>query len=211
MSYSRSLDITADQYRKMVPEFLRLLSKYSYSQAKIQSQIKLVKDDQITVFSDLSVKGILEKLAKFKFHSGKIMIHHKNKTIQLARSRYTEDLTLELDFIPGSDLKAELENLFPKRKKISPTKEADEIRKASEKERKKELKDRKKELERELKKDKKIIVKSKEAEKKLRESEEKRLKADRIYDDADKLQKEAEKKYEEARKERAKKSKPEKP
>ncbi|MFX0052454.1 MAG: hypothetical protein ACFE8U_14305 [Candidatus Hermodarchaeota archaeon] len=209
MSYSRSLDMTTDQYRKIVPEFLHLLSKYSYSQAKIQSQIKLVKGDQMTVFSDLSIKDILEKLTRFKFHSGKIMIHHKNKTIQLARSRFTEDLTLELDFIPGSDLKAELENLLSKKKKIPPTKEADEIRKAAEKERKKELKDRKKELERELKKDKKIIVESKEAEKKLREAEGKRLKADKIYAEADKIQKEAEKKYEVARKEREKKSKPE--
>ena len=166
MSYSRSFDITADQYRKVVPEFLRLLSKYSYSQAKIQSQIKLVKGDETTVVSDLSIKDILDKLTKFRFHSGKILIHHKNKKIKLARSSYSQDLTFELDFIPGSDLKADLEKMFPKKKKISPTKEADEIRKEAEIERKKELKDRKKELERERKEEKKVIEKSKEAEKK---------------------------------------------
>ncbi|MFX0122397.1 MAG: hypothetical protein ACFFAE_02085 [Candidatus Hodarchaeota archaeon] len=206
MSYSRSLDMTADQYRKMVPNFLRLLSKYSYSQAIIQSQIKLVKDDEIKVFSNLSVKDCLEKLTQFKFHSGKILMRHKNKEIQLARSRYTEDLTLELDFIPNSDLKADLENIFPKKKQISPTKEAEKIKTATEIERKKELKDRKKELEREYREDKRIIEKSKDAEKKLKEAEKKRIKADKIYDEADILQKEAEKKYEEARKIREKKT-----
>jgi len=207
MSYSKSLDITAYQYSKLVPKFLSLLSKYSYSHAKIQSQIKLEKDDEIKEFSGLIVEDILKKLTKFKFHSGKILIYHKNKNIKLVRSRYTQDLTLELDFMPDSDLKADLEKLFPIKKKASPTKEADEIRKAAEKERKKEIKDRKKEYGRE---EKKIIVKSKEAEKKLIEAEKKRLKADKIYHKADKLQKDAERAYKDARKIREKKSKEEK-
>jgi len=38
-----------------------------------------------------------------------------------------------------------LEKLFPKRKKVPPTKEADKIRKSAEIERKKELKDQKRE------------------------------------------------------------------
>lgn len=211
MSYSRSMDITADQYRKLVPEFLRLLSKYSYSQAKIQTQIELMKADETTIFSDLSIKEILEKLTKFRFHSGKIWIHHKNKKIHLTRSRYTEDLTLELDFIPGSDLKADLEKLFPKKKKISPVKEANELKKAADKEKQRELKERKKGAERKREEEKEVVKKVLEAEKKSKKAEEKRLKAEKTYDEADELQKKAEKDFEEARKIREKKSKEKKP
>jgi len=183
MSYFKSLDISADQYRKIVPEFLRLLSKYAYSQAIIKSQVKLVKDDEIEVFSNISIKNILEKLTKLKFHSGKILIHHKNKKIHLTRSHYSQDVILELDFIPGSDLKTDLEKIFPKKKKISPAREAEELKKEAEIERKKELKDRKKELERIHSEEKEVFEKSKEAEEKLKEArriQEKKKKNDNL-------------------------------
>jgi len=167
------LNISADQYRKIVPEFLRFLSKYGYSQAINKSQVKLLKDDEIEVFSNISIKDILEKLTKLKFHSGKILIHHKNKKIHLTRSHYSQDVILELDFIPSSDLsdlKIDLEKIFPKKKKISPAREAEELKKETEIERKKELKERKKELERIHKEEKEVFEKSKEAEKRYEEA-----------------------------------------
>ena len=59
MSYSKSMKITSDKYRKFVPEFLRLLSKYSYSQAKIETVIKLkTKNEEIAViFKSLSKRN----------------------------------------------------------------------------------------------------------------------------------------------------------
>ena len=60
MSYSRSGDITQEEYQKLVPKFLKLLSSYGYSQAKIRSPLKFKKGDTITTFSDIIVKEFLE-------------------------------------------------------------------------------------------------------------------------------------------------------
>lgn len=145
MSYSKSGDITREDYHKLVPKFLELLTSYGYTQAKIRSPLQFKKGDAITTFSDLTVKEVLDKLTKEKFYSGKIHILHKEKSISLSRSKYTHDFTLELSFQPDIKLKRDFDKLFPKKKKLlSPGKEADASKKASKKEMDKEMKERKK-------------------------------------------------------------------
>ncbi len=139
MSYSKSRDSTLEDYQKLVPKFLKLLASYGYSQAKLRAPLKVKKGDTLTTLSELSVKEALDKIAKGKFYSGKIRIHHNKKSISLSRSQISHDLTLEMNFQPDPKLKADIDNLFPKKKKkLSPGKEAEASYKASRKEMKKE-------------------------------------------------------------------------
>ncbi len=138
MTYSISMDITIEEYRRIIPKFLKLLNNQGYGKAKIISQMNFKKGDQILTYSNLLVAELLEKLETHRFESGKIKISHKDKEISLKRSPYTHDLTLELSLAPDKNLKAEVDTLFKAQKIGTPSEIAEKSKKASQAELKKQ-------------------------------------------------------------------------
>jgi len=112
VSYSRSIDITIEQHRKLIPKFLKLLDKYGYGKAKIIFQINLQKGDKNINCTGLTIAEFLEKLEEHRFESGGIKVNHKNKEISLKRSQYKHDLTLELNSSPDAKLNHSLDTIF---------------------------------------------------------------------------------------------------
>jgi hypothetical protein len=110
LSFSKKIEV--NQYTELVPNFLNLLSKYGYSQAQIESTVKVKKDDKVYTYKNISVKEIIDILSTSNFIKGDIFINQENKRIQLQYREYFNDFYFETDSPPSSEFKNDLLELF---------------------------------------------------------------------------------------------------